>query len=436
MNYFKQVYAEMHEQPLAIWLSVAGTAISIFLVMAVFTISKINTVEVAPESNRGRIMVGEGMHLAEGDQGDASASCMSLDYARKLYGNLDGIEKISFYSGDPETNDANVVGKQPKQFGTISADDVYWEIFDFDFIDGRPYTRAESDAGLKVAVITEKAAREIFSSTDVVGCEFRLKQIPYRVAGVVKGANPLMTFTNADIFIPFGEYRGMMGNSWMYPFFGDRQVILLKKAGISDEHIKSQVRARYDAIGSILKKENHDIVYHETPYNLEEKNTDHGSNTTPDTAPGRRMRWMAYALLILLPAINLSGMTRSRIRRRVSEIGVRRAFGATRLGVFGQLIGENFIVTLIGGAIGFLLSVVFILFFTYLFADMAGMWGYTEAELYANPSFSMVFTWSGFAVAFLFCLALNLLSAGLPVFRASSVNPAEAISGSQGNDVK
>ena len=38
---------------------------------------------------------------------------------------------------------------------------------------------------------------------------------------------------------------------------------------------------------------------------------------------------LVITILLLVPAINLSSMTLSRMRKRMSEIGVRKAFGAT-----------------------------------------------------------------------------------------------------------
>ena len=52
-------------------------------------------------------------------------------------------------------------------------------------------------------------------------------------------------------------------------------------------------------------------------------------------------------------------MTQSRLRQRVAEIGVRRAFGSTRLELMGQIIAENLVVTLLAGVMGLLLSVAF-----------------------------------------------------------------------------
>ena len=77
-------------------------------------------------------------------------------------------------------------------------------------------------------------------------------------------------------------------------------------------------------------------------------------------SPGRRL-WivlLSLALLfMLLPAVNLVNLNVSRIMERASEIGVRKSFGASSLVLVGQFLVENLALTLIGGAIGLLLSV-------------------------------------------------------------------------------
>ncbi len=50
----------------------------------------------------------------------------------------------------------------------------------------------------------------------------------------------------------------------------------------------------------------------------------------PDTSRLVLIYIVVITILLLVPAINLSGITLSRMRRRMEEIGVRRAFGATR----------------------------------------------------------------------------------------------------------
>jgi putative ABC transport system permease protein len=59
------------------------------------------------------------------------------------------------------------------------------------------------------------------------------------------------------------------------------------------------------------------------------------ANIEPDVDQARRQRLIIFIILLIVPAINLSSMTQSRLRQRVAEIGVRRAFGSTRLELMG-----------------------------------------------------------------------------------------------------
>ena len=58
-------------------------------------------------------------------------------------------------------------------------------------------------------------------------------------------------------------------------------------------------------------------------------------------------------LFITLPTMNLVSINLSRIMERASEIGVRKAFGASSRTLVGQFVMENVVLTVIGGAIGF-----------------------------------------------------------------------------------
>lgn len=65
---------------------------------------------------------------------------------------------------------------------------------------------------------------------------------------------------------------------------------------------------------------------------------------------------LIIVILLLVPAINLSSMTLSRMRKRMTEIGVRKAFGATANELLRQVFWENLILTLLAGVLGLILS--------------------------------------------------------------------------------
>ena len=88
------------------------------------------------------------------------------------------------------------------------------------------------------------------------------------------------------------------------------------------------------------------------------------SETTPYDAIGKYL----YILLafLFIPALNLSGMISSRMKGRMVEIGVRRAYGATGRQILAQVLCENMLLTLLGAVAGFLLSYVVVYTFSFL----------------------------------------------------------------------
>ena len=61
-------------------------------------------------------------------------------------------------------------------------------------------------------------------------------------------------------------------------------------------------------------------------------------------------------VILLVPALNLSGLTSSRLKDRMGELGIRKAFGGTRWNIIKQILLENMILSLIGGLIGLIIS--------------------------------------------------------------------------------
>ena len=72
-----------------------------------------------------------------------------------------------------------------------------------------------------------------------------------------------------------------------------------------------------------------------------------------------RTIFIVLALLFMtLPALNLVTLNLSRILERAPEIGVRKAFGAPKRTLIAQFVTENVILTLIGGALGFVFTII------------------------------------------------------------------------------
>ena len=117
---------------------------------------------------------------------------------------------------------------------------------------------------------------------------------------------------------------------------------------------------------------------------------------------------------MLLPAVNLMNLNTSRIMERASEIGVRKAFGASSRALVAQFVIENVVLTLVGAAIGFVLS-------AWLLTAINASGVIQYAALHLNYR---IFAW-GVALA----IAFGLLSGVYPAWRMSRLHPVQALKG-------
>ncbi|WP_351089797.1 FtsX-like permease family protein, partial [Shewanella sp. S1-49-MNA-CIBAN-0167] len=63
-------------------------------------------------------------------------------------------------------------------------------------------------------------------------------------------------------------------------------------------------------------------------------------------------------LLLLITALGLTGMVMFNIQRRTKQIGTRRALGARKRDIIEYFMVENYLICIVGGVIGGMLSLV------------------------------------------------------------------------------
>ena len=125
--------------------------------------------------------------------------------------------------------------------------------------------------------------------------------------------------------------------------------------------------------------------------------------------------------LLLIPALNLTGVVQSSVQKRREEIGLRKAFGATGGDLLRQILSENLVLTLIGGLIGLPLSILLLVLGKSLVMNDPNI-TFTAAML-IKPGL--------FAAALLAAFLLNVLSAGIPAWRAACGTIVDSLSGNE-----
>jgi putative ABC transport system permease protein len=328
-------------------------------------------------------------------------------------------EMVSIHSRPVTINE--YVRNKKLELSLRFTDAEFWDIVEMDFAEGRPYDRAAVENTTPVTVITERTGRAYFGRESPVGKYIEADGINYRVIGVIGviANEDIPTWeAYADIYVPVTTSKEDLGKVGYYGRFG-AYVLAHDKSDFGK--IKNELRKRTEELEPVG-----DIEFDSLKCHIGSMMDQVGAAVfvLGGVGVGENIEGagtyliltviLGMILFMLLPTINLVNINISRIIERASEIGIRKAFGASSRTLVGQFIVENTILTLIGGAIGFIISIA-----TLKIISASGIVPYGEFTLNIR--------------IFLYCLAIclffGLFSGVYPAFKMSRLHPVEALRG-------
>jgi len=408
----KQTYQQLKEQPLISIVSITGTALSLFLIMLVVMIQQVKVAPFSPESNRDRMLhVKFGSVETKGGNSNGPLAIKTIENVYKCMKTPEAVTSYTYFtSKDPVSMDSS----KPFTADVKLTDADFFKVFDFNFIEGKPYSEADFKAGITLAVIDKTTARKIFDTNkNVSGRTFNLKHITYKVAGVVNDVSILATASYSQIWIPYTTDKETCDMNWNN-IMGQFSVTILARSASDKKRVHEEAENNVKKYNLTLKNTEYQILNRNRPYDTEKDAINFGANIEPDIKSEHKTQLITFIILLIVPAINLSSMTHSRLRQRISEIGIRRTFGCTRWNITNQILTENMIITLCAGLLGLMMSVLCAFCFNAsLFTPYFSQSG--NAPLI---NIGILLHLSTFAYALLFCFILNLLSTGIPAWHA------------------
>ncbi len=419
--YFQQALFHLRENPIITWVSILGTALSICMIMVVVITFQVRLVDCEPEINRSRLLYVSTMSVkAKGAPDSNSAnSFMSVRTGQECFKSLKTAEVVTLVSL-PEKVRAAVPAGAKTTADMKETDESFWQVFRFRFLSGSAFTKEDSDAGLPRAVICATVARRLFGRTDVAGQILQLNHVDYRISGVVADVSMLATSAYAQVWIPYNS-TDMRNLDWEEGTMGSMRAVILAHSSAEFPAIRQETELLRHKYNEGLRDV--EVFYRGQP-DEQFASLYRKWNEIPDTKAIILRYMLIIVILLLVPAINLSSMTLSRMRKRMAEIGVRKAFGATGRELVRQVFFENLLLTLVAGSLGLLLSyAATFLLNGFLFNNTTN--AYLVGETSLTPGM-LLSPWA-FLLAFGFCLLMNILSAGIPAWRASRMNITDAI---------
>jgi putative ABC transport system permease protein len=278
----------------------------------------------------------------------------------------------------------------------------YLEVRDWGVESGRSSEPDEAKAGAQVALLGQTVAKQLFPDVDPIGREVRIKNVPFKVIGMLakKGQSTGGQDQDDALIVPLNTGRRVLGSNQAK----SRSIAaILVKVRDGD----SMVQTSEDA--EVLLRQRHRLA----PLQDNDFTIRNLSAITEAREAGVRTLSILLASVALVSlitgGIGILNIMLVSVTERTKEIGIRLAVGARRRDILLQFLFEAVGLSVFGGVAGAILG----LLAAFGFAHVA------DWSLIVEP-------WA-VASAVVFSMLVGILFGWYPALRASRFAPIEAI---------
>lgn len=308
---------------------------------------------------------------------------------------LDGVKAAS-----PMTNGSYVVIYQNKNW-TTSVSGVsynYLDVNNWSMKSGRFLSEKNVQNRERVAVVGKTVVKNLFGDEDPVGAEIRVKNIPFRIIGVLnsKGSGAMGNDQDDMVIIPYTTaMERVEGVDYLRMIY----VVGKDESGIDrlQSDIENLLRVRHG-----IKDTNLD------DFNIQNMNS---IMETMEETTGTLTLFLGAvaAISLVVGGIGIMNIMLVSVTERTREIGVRKALGATYSVIVTQFLIEAVVISLMGGIIGIIL-------------------GIGSSKLIGMASgMSTVISIPTIVMSFAFSMAIGLIFGIYPARKAAKLNPIDAL---------
>ena len=410
-----QLWRESRANPGFTALYIGGVAFAVAFTMVYAIIYYVNLAPLYPEYNRAETSYVSFIQIRNDSTFNIHGSLVSRKFVDDFIANSENIEYCSVSQPTlGQTSEISTKGNVGFKAVPRLTDRNFFRLYDYDFLAGRPFSDVEMDAEKPYfTIVTADIAERVFGSTDnAVGQEILIDYEPYRVVGVVRRGTPVAHTSYGDLFIPYTIKPSSASDESgsLRDYLGSLTAAIKFRDGSQRERFIEEFNAK---VSRAKDSDGFKIQKAQVRSHFENILTTEGGDDLPIKSIIQSLLAVLFILLIV-PAINISGMIGGQMDRRMAEIGVRRSFGATRGELTRRVMFENFVLTLAGGLVGFIFAwIIVTLCRRWMLQLLVSSWEVVDAPV--DVSAELLFAPLIFLSALLLCLALNLLSAYIPV---------------------
>jgi putative ABC transport system permease protein len=423
-NYLKITFAVLMRRKFLTFVNVFGAALTLSVLVVAYALFDSFVNPPGAQQRQSQILTFSGLML-DGRPVSFLLTAPGFRLYESYVAPLETPDKTSFTLRPLETSSYVDGRKITSQLRPTDA--AYWDILDFELIEGRLLAADDVDQGRFVAVINEATANLHFPGESALGKTIVANAESYEVVGVVANEPVTSELAYADIWAPlttnpsyYNDWTNLNGQVMLYVEDPSRHAAVREELRqvIEDFDIPEnpgvyeRVAARAWTPLQTLARAVIDGIAPGPGFDFEREAAGYSADRVPEFLA------VAAAVMLLfmsLPAINMANLNIGRILERAPEIGLRKAAGASRRVLAGQFIFENVVLSALGGLAALALAPLLL--------------GLLNDTLLTYGRLSL--NGPVFAAAFAFVLVFGVLSGAYPAWKMARLEPAVALRGSQ-----
>src|SRR4051812_33397263 len=332
--------------------------------------------------------------------GAGAASTLTDEDAEAIRTEIDGVTAAApIVRGNAQV----VAGANNWSTSVYAIDSDWFAAREWDVEEGRGFDPEEIRRGDIVVILGRTVAKTLFGEEDPIGQTIRVRNVPFRVIGIMasKGQSAFGQDQDDAIFVPLDAgRRRVIGRN--YAKDGSVPSIYVKFAAEED------IAPGIDKISDLLRQRHRQVGDQEDDFTI--RNLTEIANTASASANTLSMLLAAVAAVsLLVGGIGIMNIMLVSVTERTREIGLRLAVGARPRDIRGQFLIEATTLATIGGALGVALGVGA----AHAIARAAGWPSLVAAE--------------AIVIAVAFSALVGIFFGFYPAQRAAKLDPIEAL---------
>ena len=289
----------------------------------------------------------------------------------------------------------------------MGIEEDFFHIGNFYIRGGRVFVESDFGEFRRVAVLDRDSAGELFPNSNPVGQVIEISQVPFTVVGVVEQIaqfEPVintvedffmyMDLSSGRVYVPYTVWPAIYA-------YDEPQSLLVRVERTEDMPLAGRQSAAM--LNAFLPDLEDGVSYRAVDVLEQAQQIQQLSQST-----NMMLIWIA-GISLLVGGIGVMNIMLVSVTERTQEIGLKKAIGARKHRLLFQFLTEAMVLTSLGGVLGVLVGI--------LLAEIISQLNDTL----------MIISVPAAALAILFSMFIGIVFGFLPAYKASNLNPIEAL---------